>query len=102
MEGKTVILSVLIMSLVMAQIQVEAKSCCPSTTARNIYNVCRIGDAASRPTCAKLSGCKLVEGKICPPGWEKDILENSGKLCFFNRAFIMLVVISSIKVSFFF
>ncbi|XP_010511018.1 PREDICTED: thionin-like isoform X2 [Camelina sativa] len=74
MEGKTLILSVLVMSLVMAQIQVEAKSCCPNTTARNCYNVCRL-TGASRETCAKLCGCKIVEGP-CPPG-PRDILENS-------------------------
>ncbi|KAG5409653.1 hypothetical protein IGI04_005972 [Brassica rapa subsp. trilocularis] len=39
MEGKFVILSVLIMSLVMAQIQVEAeKICCRNTRARNIFD----------------------------------------------------------------
>ncbi|XP_010414719.1 PREDICTED: thionin [Camelina sativa] len=76
MEGKTVFLSVLIMSLVMAQIQVEAKSCCPTTTARNIYNTCRFA-GGSRPTCASLSGCKIVNGK-CPNGYTHDTLQNSG------------------------
>ncbi|XP_010470234.1 PREDICTED: thionin isoform X1 [Camelina sativa] len=76
MEGKTVILNVLIMSLVMTQIQVEAKSCCPSTTARNIYNACRLG-GASRPVCASLSGCIVVPAK-CPSGYHHDILQNSG------------------------
>lgn len=81
MEGKTLILSVLIMSLFMAQIQVEAKSCCPTTGARNVYNVCRL---AKRPRsiCAMLSGCKIVKEETCPPGFPKDILENSGKLNF--------------------
>ncbi|XP_010454551.1 PREDICTED: thionin isoform X2 [Camelina sativa] len=74
MEGKTLILSVFVMSLFMAQIQVEAKSCCPNTTARNCYNVCRL-TGASRETCAKLCGCKIVEGP-CPPG-PRGILENS-------------------------
>ncbi|EOA33469.1 hypothetical protein CARUB_v10021136mg [Capsella rubella] len=76
MEGKTVILSVLIMSLVMAQIQVEAKSCCPSTSARNIYNTCRF-TGGSRPFCASLSGCKIVDGK-CPNGFTHDTLQTSG------------------------
>ncbi|EOA18095.1 hypothetical protein CARUB_v10006551mg [Capsella rubella] len=75
MEGKSLILSVLLMSLVMAQIQVDAKSCCPSTTARNVYNVCRAG-GGSRPTCTSVSGCKIVD-KTCPPGYPHDILENS-------------------------
>ncbi|XP_023633900.1 thionin [Capsella rubella] len=76
MEGKTMILGLLIVSLVMAQIQVEAKSCCPNTTARNCYNVCRL-PGTPRPTCASLCGCKIVEGPTCPPG-PRDILENSG------------------------
>ncbi|XP_010511019.1 PREDICTED: thionin-like [Camelina sativa] len=78
MEGKTLILSVLVMSLVMAQIQVEAKSCCSSTTARNCYNVCRLPGTA-RETCAKLCGCKIIKGKKCTtPPYIHAILENSG------------------------
>ncbi|XP_010435746.1 PREDICTED: probable thionin-2.4 [Camelina sativa] len=76
MEGKTLILSVLVMSLFMAQIQVDAKSCCPSTTARNIYNSCRFA-GGSRERCSSISGCKIVNGK-CPSGYTKDILENTG------------------------
>ncbi|XP_010510827.1 PREDICTED: thionin-like [Camelina sativa] len=76
MEGKTVILSVLIMSLVIAQIQVEAKSCCPSTSARNIYNTCRFA-GGSQQMCANLSGCKHVNGR-CPNGYQHDTLQNSG------------------------
>ncbi|XP_010467683.1 PREDICTED: probable thionin-2.4 [Camelina sativa] len=76
MEGKTLIVSVLLMSLFMAQIQVDAKSCCPNTTARNIYNTCRLG-GGSRALCANLSGCKIVNGK-CPNGYTHDILENTG------------------------
>ncbi|KAF4358599.1 thionin-like [Cannabis sativa] len=66
MEGKTmVIVSVLLVSLVLGQIQVEAKSCCPTTTARNIYNACRLtGD--SRKFCASISGCKIISGNTCP------------------------------------
>ncbi|KAF5195914.1 Thionin-2.2 [Thalictrum thalictroides] len=77
MEGKTVIFGLLILSLVLAQVQVEAKkkSCCPSTLKRNIYNACRL--KFSQETCAKTSGCKL-EDKTCPEGWQKAILENSG------------------------
>ncbi|XP_010462617.1 PREDICTED: thionin [Camelina sativa] len=77
MEGKTVILSVLIMSLVIAQIQVEAKSCCPTTTARNIYNSCRFL-GTSQSTCANISGCKIVGGSTCPNGYTRDTLQNSG------------------------
>nr|ABJ15789.1 putative thionin precursor [Knorringia sibirica] len=79
MEGKTVILSVLLLSLVMAQFQVEAKSCCQTTTARNIYNSCRLA-GGSRERCASLSGCKHVTGNTCSPGWEKfnAILQGDG------------------------
>ncbi|KAL8503884.1 hypothetical protein ACS0TY_022566 [Phlomoides rotata] len=76
MEGKIVIMSALLVSLVLGQIQVEAKSCCPSTTARNIYNACRFA-GGSRPLCASTSGCRIVDGK-CPNGWNNDILENTG------------------------
>ncbi|XP_023633895.1 thionin-like [Capsella rubella] len=79
MEGKTVILSVLIVSLVMAQIQVEGKSCCPNTSARSCYNLCIIAEAVLNPPsiCTQICGCKFVSGK-CPPGYPHDILENSG------------------------
>nr|ABA87107.1 thionin [Salvia miltiorrhiza] len=66
----------LLVSLVLGQIQVEAKkSCCPSTTARNIYNTCRLRLPAS--SCADLSGCKVIDGGTCPTGWTNDILENT-------------------------
>jgi len=84
MEGKglktpfgTVIMGILILSLLVAQTLVEAKSCCPSTSARNIYNACRFG-GGSRPTCASLSGCRIIDGTTCPSGWDKSILEKSG------------------------
>ncbi|EOA17637.1 hypothetical protein CARUB_v10006003mg [Capsella rubella] len=77
MEGKTLILSVLLVSLVMAQIQVEAKSCCPNTTGRNCYNVCRL-TGAPRPICANGCGCKIVNSGSCPNGYTHDVLENTG------------------------
>ncbi|EOA17699.1 hypothetical protein CARUB_v10006071mg [Capsella rubella] len=77
MEGKTVILSVLIVSLVMTQIQVEAMSCCPDKTSRNCYNACRLIGTYTE-ACAKACGCKIVGGSTCPSGYTHDILENSG------------------------
>ncbi|XP_010435773.1 PREDICTED: probable thionin-2.4 [Camelina sativa] len=78
MEGKTLILSVLLLSLLMAQIQVEAKSCCPSVAARNVYNACRLA-GQSRPTCCKISGCKIVKEKKCThPPYIHEILQNTG------------------------
>ncbi|XP_010464817.1 PREDICTED: probable thionin-2.4 [Camelina sativa] len=76
MEGKNLIVSVLVTCLFMAQIQVDAKSCCPSTNARNIYNICRLV-GRPRPVCASMSGCQIVDGS-CPNGYTKDILENTG------------------------
>uniref|UniRef100_A0A0E0LC22 Uncharacterized protein n=1 Tax=Oryza punctata TaxID=4537 RepID=A0A0E0LC22_ORYPU len=65
---KSLIVCVLVLGLVLQHehIQVEAKSCCPSTTARNIYNSCRFA-GGSRDKCSKLSGCKIVDGKCKPP-----------------------------------
>ncbi|KAF4386236.1 hypothetical protein G4B88_003453 [Cannabis sativa] len=78
MEGKTrVIVSVLLVSLVLGQIQVEAKSCCPTNTARSFYDACRL-TGGSREFCAKLSGCKIISGYTCPDGYKHDILENNG------------------------
>ncbi|XP_019097673.1 PREDICTED: probable thionin-2.4 [Camelina sativa] len=77
MEGKTLILSVLLMSLFMAQIQVDAKSCCPTTFSRNVYNTCRFF-GGSRPDCAMHSGCHHVDGSKCPDGYMKNTLENTG------------------------
>nr|AAB33009.1 crambin precursor=thionin variant Thi2Ca10 [Crambe abyssinica, seeds, Peptide Partial, 134 aa] [Crambe hispanica subsp. abyssinica] len=77
MEGKSVILSVLIISLVMAQNQVEAKSCCPSITARNTYNICRL-PGTPRPVCATLSGCIIQSDSTCKPPYPYGDLKNSG------------------------
>ncbi|XP_010435772.1 PREDICTED: probable thionin-2.4 [Camelina sativa] len=53
MEGKNIILGVLLVSLVMAQ----------------IYNTSRLAKGSS--------GCDIVNGK-CPNGCTKDVLENAG------------------------
>lgn len=74
MEGKSVILSLLIMSLVMVQIQVEARVCCPSQQSRNAYTACRI--TFSRSICLPASGCLEISGIVCPSGYPNDILES--------------------------
>ncbi|CAA0330813.1 unnamed protein product [Arabidopsis thaliana] len=74
MKGRILILSLLIVSLVMAQVQVEAKICCPSNQARNGYSVCRIRFSKGR--CMQVSGCQNSD--TCPRGWVNAILENSG------------------------
>nr|pir thionin variant Thi2Ca4 - Abyssinian crambe [Crambe hispanica subsp. abyssinica] len=77
MVGKTVILSVLIMSFVMAQNQVEANICCPNTTARSNFNVCRLPGTAE-PICATDTGCIIIPGATCPGDYPNDVLKNSG------------------------
>ena len=78
---KSLIVCVLVLGLVLQHehIQVEAKSCCPSTTARNIYNSCRF-TGASRDKCCKISGCKIVDGKCKPPFIHHTRHPDSGKL----------------------
>ncbi|CAN6180652.1 unnamed protein product [Urochloa humidicola] len=76
----TVLICVFMLGIILEQVQVEGKSCCPTTTARNCYNVCRLPGTA-RETCAKLCGCKIISGSKCPAGWDKlNYLPNSGKL----------------------
>ncbi|KAM0937470.1 putative thionin [Dioscorea sansibarensis] len=102
MEGKgvkvplsVVVMVVLILGLNLAQTHVEAKSCCPTTTARNCYNACRFVHN-SREFCAKLCGCTIVPGTKCPFDYPSlhfcesgcassmcstiSTLENSGKI----------------------
>uniref|UniRef100_A0ACD5Y9D8 Uncharacterized protein n=1 Tax=Avena sativa TaxID=4498 RepID=A0ACD5Y9D8_AVESA len=67
---KSVVICVLVLSLVLEKVQVEAmKSCCKSTKARNCYNVCRFA-GGSRPVCA-ICGCKIIDGSTCPSGYSK-------------------------------
>ncbi|KAJ4873323.1 putative thionin-2.4 [Raphanus sativus] len=79
MESKTVILSVLfVMSLIMAQTQVDAMSCCRDATSRTLYDTCRF-TTTSAATCASIFGCLIVDN-TCPPDypyWGYDLLENS-------------------------
>uniref|UniRef100_A0A1J3JKZ0 Thionin-2.2 n=2 Tax=Noccaea caerulescens TaxID=107243 RepID=A0A1J3JKZ0_NOCCA len=78
MEYKTVILSLIVMSCVMAQIRVEAKVCCPTTAARDTFIGCRI-NMRNEPACALSSGCKMIPDVLsCPQGYNNDILGNSG------------------------
>ncbi|CAH2048047.1 unnamed protein product [Thlaspi arvense] len=79
MEGKTVILSVLIMTLIMAQIQVDAKICCPSESARIAYELCLGAYGGSSMTCLPMIGCKDVAENTCPPGYPNGILKNSAQ-----------------------
>uniref|UniRef100_A0A0E0LC30 Uncharacterized protein n=1 Tax=Oryza punctata TaxID=4537 RepID=A0A0E0LC30_ORYPU len=69
MKGvKSLIICALVLGLVLQQekIHVEASSCCPSTTARNVYNSCRFA-GGSRDYCFKLSDCKNKDGSCEPP-----------------------------------
>ncbi|KAM6542060.1 hypothetical protein CsatB_006507 [Cannabis sativa] len=71
------IVSVLLVSLVLGQIQVEAKTCCPTTAALNFYNACRIL-GSSKKTCASLGGCKIISGNTCPKNYIYETLGNNG------------------------
>ncbi|EOA17695.1 hypothetical protein CARUB_v10006066mg [Capsella rubella] len=68
MEGKTVILSVLIVSLVMAQVQGEPKSCCPKPSNRNCYNICYFAyGIGSHSACATVQ-CTKACSEFCTKG----------------------------------
>uniref|UniRef100_A0ACD5ZFD1 Uncharacterized protein n=1 Tax=Avena sativa TaxID=4498 RepID=A0ACD5ZFD1_AVESA len=67
---KSLIICVLILGLVLEQVQVEGKSCCKDTTARNCYNVCRI-PGTPRPICATSCRCKIISGNKCPKDYPK-------------------------------
>uniref|UniRef100_A0A1J3DJ99 Putative thionin-2.4 n=1 Tax=Noccaea caerulescens TaxID=107243 RepID=A0A1J3DJ99_NOCCA len=81
MEGKTMVLSVVIVTLFMAQILVEAqepKVCCPRENARWFYDTCR--ESTSWVTCLPMSGCIAVAtGDICPPNYPYDMLKKPGQ-----------------------
>uniref|UniRef100_A0ACD5WT10 Uncharacterized protein n=2 Tax=Avena sativa TaxID=4498 RepID=A0ACD5WT10_AVESA len=70
---KSAVICFLMLGLVLEQVQVEGKSCCKSTTARNCYNVCRLA-GAPRPVCAGPCGCKLLDVTTCPSDWPKQHL----------------------------
>ncbi|XP_030503738.1 thionin [Cannabis sativa] len=67
----------LLVSLVLGQIQVEAKTCCPTTAALNFYNACRIL-GSSKKTCASLGGCKIISGNTCSKNYIYETLGNNG------------------------
>ncbi|KQK20892.1 thionin BTH7-like [Brachypodium distachyon] len=73
---RSVIICVLILGLVLEQVQVDGKSCCKTTMARNCYNVCRFGGGA-RPVCARSCGCKIIKGSTCPNGFPTMHLPDS-------------------------
>ncbi|EOA38668.1 hypothetical protein CARUB_v10010605mg [Capsella rubella] len=78
MEGKVVVLSVLIMSLVTAQIQVEAKICCPSQNARTGYTICYYTPRIPNSICLYTSGCQeMASYNLCPKGYIYSRLESS-------------------------
>ncbi|XP_044955116.1 leaf-specific thionin DB4-like [Hordeum vulgare subsp. vulgare] len=76
---KSVVICVLILGLVLEQVQVEGKSCCKTTFARNCYNTCRFA-GGSRPVCAGACGCKIISGSKCPSDYPKlNLLPESGE-----------------------
>ncbi|CAH2048049.1 unnamed protein product [Thlaspi arvense] len=90
MEDRTVILSVLIMTLVMAQTQVEAEVCCPNLNAG--YNLIScLASGGYGEQCTAVCGCKYFSESSCPPEYPIDILGNSAdavnKYCKLGCAF---------------
>ena len=72
---KSVIMCVLILGIIY---EVEGKSCCMSTQARNCYKICRLNFAPA--ICAITCDCIIIKGKICPRGYPKlNLLPNSSK-----------------------
>nr|CAA57354.1 Thionin class 4 [Tulipa gesneriana] len=65
---------VVILGLVVAQTQVEAKSCFPSTAAKYCYNACRLPGCRPETICAARCGCKIISSGNCPPGYDYENL----------------------------
>ncbi|KAI3961032.1 hypothetical protein MKW92_017177 [Papaver armeniacum] len=61
----TVIMSVLILGLFLAQASVEAKSCCDSKAGRNCYVAC-VRRTGARKLCARDCGCLFTRQNRCP------------------------------------
>lgn len=75
---KSIIICVLILGIFL---EVEGKSCCKTTLARNCYNVCRRIRRLPRLVCAKLCRCKIINGNTCPSDFPKlNFIPNSGKV----------------------
>ncbi|KAF5175834.1 Thionin [Thalictrum thalictroides] len=85
MEGKTVIFSVLILSLVLAQVQVEALICCQGPWGRTCYVSCSLTPFGKFGNCVSACGCVDVSGE-CPSGYPSliSLLKNSAGASF-NR-----------------
>ncbi|CAD6205879.1 unnamed protein product [Miscanthus lutarioriparius] len=73
-KTKSLVIMVLVLGLVLEQQSqlVHANSCCPSRTARRMYNACRVHQGASRETCARFARCKIVQGKCKDPHYIVD------------------------------
>ncbi|KAG8081249.1 hypothetical protein GUJ93_ZPchr0007g6324 [Zizania palustris] len=81
---KSLIMCVLLLGLVLEQFQVEAKICCPTITARNIYKICctRLSSSCRPAKCASLSGCEIISGTKCPPNlpfFQHGLIQNFEK-----------------------
>ncbi|CAH8332779.1 unnamed protein product [Eruca vesicaria subsp. sativa] len=75
MEGKTVILSLLIMSLLMAQNQVKAKVCCMSKAGVENYIQCH----RVLPNCEEMTRCRTFrKTNPCKFPYPAEVPEKSG------------------------
>ncbi|XP_019088101.1 PREDICTED: thionin-2.1-like [Camelina sativa] len=67
------------MSLLMVQIQVEAKICCPSQKARTAYTICDWTPKIPHIICLHTTGCEeMASYNLCSKGFIYHNLENSG------------------------
>ena len=94
MEGKTVVMAVLLVSLVVGQIQAEEKivmvpcPCCPSFAAYREFNTC-YSRHHSVETCASLVGCEIKHRLVdtecpCPRPQKTGKINSFLLLCFFS------------------
>jgi hypothetical protein len=63
----SVIMCFLILGLALKHVQVEGKTCCPSTWSRNCFTICHL--KSLRPYCANFCGCIIISGITCPPDY---------------------------------
>ncbi|KAF8112140.1 hypothetical protein N665_0066s0018 [Sinapis alba] len=67
----------LIISLFMMQIQVEAERvCCPNNLDRKKFDLCS-ATGFPKSACARLSECKIFPGNTCPSDFPANRLETS-------------------------
>ncbi|KAI3832150.1 hypothetical protein MKX03_016689 [Papaver bracteatum] len=72
----SVIIGVLILGLFIAQVSVEARSCCNSKDGRNCYQACVTRTGATK-LCARSCGCRFTRENRCPSSHPWANISNS-------------------------